>query len=122
MPLRTKEGQADALFAALANPTRRDILDLLLGGDHTVQDIAAHFDMARPSVSEHLKVLKDAELVTETRQGRHRNYTINPHPLYEVQSWLSPYERFWRDRLTDLGRTLDTMPDEPKDDHDESEH
>lgn len=120
MPQRTKITETDALFAALANPTRRDILDLLLGGDQPVQVIAERFDMARPSVSEHLKVLKDAGLVTEARQGRHRRYAINPQPLYEVQHWLSPYERFWRDRLSDLGRTLDAMPDDPKDDHDRS--
>ncbi|MBM7787017.1 ArsR/SmtB family transcription factor [Tenggerimyces flavus] len=112
MPQRVKSTHADALFGALANPTRRDILDLLLSGAQTVQVIAERFDMARPSVSEHLKVLKDAGLVSEERQGRHRYYAIDPVPLYEVQTWLSPYERFWRDRMGDLGRTLDEMPED----------
>jgi DNA-binding transcriptional ArsR family regulator len=95
------------MFGALANPTRRDVLDLLLDGPRTVADIAAHFDMARPSVSEHLKVLRDSGLVSETKDGRFRYYSINPGPLHELQTWLSPYERFWRDRLAAIGDILD---------------
>ncbi|MFG1928045.1 ArsR/SmtB family transcription factor [Cryptosporangium sp. NPDC048952] len=107
MPQRAKSSPADRVFAALANPTRRDVLDLLLDGPRPVQEIAEHFDMARPSVSEHLKVLLDAELVTETRQGRHRVYAVTPDPLQELQSWLTPYERFWRSKLTGLRTYLE---------------
>ena len=115
MPQRAKQSSVDDLFGALANPTRRDILDTLLSGPRTAQVIAERFDMARPSVSEHLKVLKDSGLVSETKRGRHREYSLEPHPLREVQTWLSPYERFWRDRLHDLSETLDSMADAESD-------
>lgn len=109
MPHRAKDSTTDHVFGALANPTRRDVLDLLLHGPRTVADIAARFDMARPSVSEHLKVLRDSGLVTETRHGRHRYYSVNPGPLRELRDWLSPYERFWRDRLAGIGEVLDGL-------------
>lgn len=98
MPQRTKITTTDRLFGALSNPTRRDILDLLLDGEQTVQVIAQHFDMARPSVSEHLKLLKDCRLVLDQQRGRFRYYRVNPIPLRELESWLSPYERFWPER------------------------
>lgn len=109
MPHRAKDLPIDHVLGALANPTRRDVLDLLLHGPRTVTDIAARFDMARPSVSEHLKVLRDTGLVTETKHGRHRYYAVNPEPLHELQEWLTPYERFWRERLVRLGEVLDEV-------------
>jgi DNA-binding transcriptional ArsR family regulator len=112
MPHRAKDSRADRIFGALANPTRRDVLDLLLHGPRTVADIAARFDMARPSVSEHLKVLRDCGLVTETKQGRFRYYAVEPGPLHELREWLTPYERFWRDRLRAMGKVLDDLADD----------
>jgi DNA-binding transcriptional ArsR family regulator len=109
MPQRAKSSPADRVFAALANPTRRDVLDLLLEGPRPVQDIADRFDMARPSVSEHLKVLRDAGLVTETKHGRQRHYAVEPEPLQDLQRWLTPYERFWRGKLGDLREFLDVQ-------------
>jgi DNA-binding transcriptional ArsR family regulator len=109
VPQRTKDSSTDRLFGALANPTRRDVLDLLLSGPRTVADIAAHFDMARPSVSEHLKVLKDGGLVAETRQGRFRCYSVEPMPLRELGEWLRPYERFWRERLAAMAELVDQV-------------
>ena len=67
-----------------------------------MQDLAAHFAMRRPSVSEHLRVLKDAGLVSERRAGRQRYYHLEPQPLQELSQWLSPYERFWRHKLSAL--------------------
>jgi DNA-binding transcriptional ArsR family regulator len=114
MPQRAKSSPADRVFAALANPTRRDVLDLLLDGPRPVQEIAERFDMARPSVSEHLKVLRDAGLVSETKHGRQRLYAVEPDPLRDLQQWLAPYERFWRAKLASLGELLDARhPDEP---------
>ncbi|PXX59270.1 DNA-binding transcriptional ArsR family regulator [Nocardia tenerifensis] len=112
MPQRTKASAVDLLFGALANPTRRDILDGLLDGEQTVQAIAERFDMARPSVSEHLKVLRDCGLVTEEKQGRFRYYRLAAQPLLELRSWLDPYERYWRANLTELGKVLDEMDEE----------
>jgi DNA-binding transcriptional ArsR family regulator len=98
----------DDVFAALANPTRRRLLGLLLDhGAQPVQELADRFDMRRPSLSEHLKVLKDAGLVEERRAGRQRLYTLRPQPLREVADWLGPYERFWRAKLKSLREVLD---------------
>ncbi|MEU2554214.1 ArsR/SmtB family transcription factor [Streptomyces sp. NPDC014684] len=105
----------DRVFAALANSTRREVLRLLRErGPLAVQALADHFDMRRPSLSEHLKVLRDAGLVSERRSGRQRIYRLEAAPLADVQDWLHPYERFWRDRLRDLGDLLDRMPDDER--------
>lgn len=101
------------VFAALANPTRREVLRLLRDeGEQPVQRLADRFEIRRPSLSEHLRVLKDAGLVTERPVGRQRVYALRPEPLREVADWLTPYERFWRQRLAGLGDVLDAMPDE----------
>lgn len=95
------------VFSAVGNPHRRRILDLLLAQPQSVGTLAASFEMSRPSVSEHLKVLKDAGLVTEERQGRERIYRVDPRTLRPVVDWLSPYESFWRESLKDLKALLD---------------
>jgi DNA-binding transcriptional ArsR family regulator len=106
-------GGADSpVFAAVASPARRQLLGLLLEhGPLPVQDLAAHFAMRRPSVSEHLRVLKDAGLVSERRAGRQRYYHLEPQPLQELSQWLSPYERFWRNKLSGLRELLDSGGD-----------
>lgn len=97
----------DTIFAALANPTRRELLRLLRDeGQQPVQRLADHFAMQRPSISEHLKVLRDVGLVGEHRQGRQRYYYLEGAPLREIQEWLAPYERFWQDRFANLERLL----------------
>ncbi|GAA1531940.1 metalloregulator ArsR/SmtB family transcription factor [Actinomadura kijaniata] len=101
----------DDVFAALASPVRRDLLRLLLDGERTVNDLAAHFAMARPSVSEHLRVLRETGLVAETRHGRERRYRLEPGPLMGLADWLHPYERFWRRKLADLRTVLDEEDD-----------
>ncbi|NMH96536.1 metalloregulator ArsR/SmtB family transcription factor [Pseudonocardia acidicola] len=113
MPRQPRSSTADGVFAALANPTRRDVLDLLLAGPQPVSRIAARFEMSRPSVSEHLKVLRDAGLVTETRAGRQRLYAVSAQPLAELRDWLTPYERFWRSALSDLAGYLDEAAGRP---------
>jgi DNA-binding transcriptional ArsR family regulator len=107
------DGTEDQVFAALASPVRRDVLRLLReGGPQPVQELAAHFDMARPSFSEHLRVLREAGLVSERKDGRQRFYRLDAVPLAEVQDWLHPYERFWRERMAELGKVLDNLEDE----------
>ena len=101
--------RTDDVFAALASPARREVLRLLLDGPRTAGDLAAHFDMRRPSVSEHLRVLREAGLVSERRAGRERRYQLEPHPLMEVRDWLDPYERFWRERLKSLRDVLEDL-------------
>lgn len=106
MPIRSKASATDRVFGALANPTRRDILDALLTTHQSAGDIAARFDMARPSVSEHLRVLVSCGLVTERRAGRTVIFSVAPEPLRAVADWLNPYERYWRDRLAGLSAVL----------------
>ncbi len=101
--------KTDDVFAALASPARREMFQLLLDGPRTVNDIASHFDMRRPSVSEHLRVLRDATLVTERRAGRERHYQLEADPLMGLRDWLHPYELFWRDRLSALRDVLEDM-------------
>jgi DNA-binding transcriptional ArsR family regulator len=102
-------GVADppGIFGALASPVRREILSLLLGGPQPVNRLAAHFEMTRPSVSEHLRVLLEAGLVDQTRSGRQRLYELRPEPLAQLRDWLHPYERFWRTKLRTLHQMLD---------------
>lgn len=100
----------DDVFAAVANGHRRRLLDLLLAEPQSVNALAAHFQMRRPSVSEHLKVLKDAGLVSEERRGRERIYRVDAQELSPVAEWLSPYEVFWRETLKDLREHLDRNP------------
>jgi DNA-binding transcriptional ArsR family regulator len=101
------------IFAAIASPVRREVLRLLReGGPQPVLDLAGHFEMARPSFSEHLRVLREAGLVSDRKNGRRRLYQLEAMPLTEVQDWLTPYERFWRERMSDLRALLDRMDDE----------
>jgi DNA-binding transcriptional ArsR family regulator len=95
------------VFSSLASPVRRSLLDLLADRPQTVEELASRFDMRRPSVSQHLRILKDSGLVCEQRSGRHRLYQIDATPLREVADWLHPFERFWRERLTVLAQLLD---------------
>jgi DNA-binding transcriptional ArsR family regulator len=104
---------ADHVFTALASPARRELLRLLLDeGAQPAGRLAERFDMSRPSVSEHLKVLKDAGLVAESRKGRERHYRLEAAPLMDLRDWLSPYEDFWRDRLARLSDLMDEMEDD----------
>jgi len=112
LPRRLKTDPLDEVFGALANPTRRDILDALLDGELTAGELAGKFDMARPSVSEHLRALRESGLVEERQKGRHRFYRVTGEPMAELVDWLTPYEHFWRDRMTALGGVLDEMDDE----------
>lgn len=95
------------VFAALASPVRRELLDLLRDRPRPVNELARLFDMQRPSVSEHLRVLRQAGLVTDERRGRERLYRIDAEPLQAVASWLHPYEKFWQGRLRSLRNLLD---------------
>ncbi len=94
------------VFAVLANPVRRRILELLLERPYTVNSLVDAFKLHRPSVSEHLQVLRNARLVRDQRRGRERYYYIEPARLVEVNDWLKPFEHYWRERLQSLDDTL----------------
>jgi DNA-binding transcriptional ArsR family regulator len=95
------------VFGAISHPARRRMLDLLVGGDRAVNAIAADFEMSRPAVSQHLRVLLEAGLVTEQRHGRERRYRLAPERLGPVRDWLSHYERFWDDHFSRLRQHLE---------------
>ena len=95
------------VFHAVADPTRRAILDRLRGGGSAVADLAAGFDMTRPAVSKHLRVLRDARLVHEERDGRQRVYRLTPGPLRDVSQWIESYRNFWPANLASLKRHLE---------------
>jgi DNA-binding transcriptional ArsR family regulator len=94
------------VFSAISHPARRRMLDLLAEADRPVNAIAGHFRMSRPAVSQHLRVLLNAGLVTEQRHGRERRYRFVPERLGPVRDWIDHYERFWDDRLQRLQKTL----------------
>ena len=99
------------VFLAIAHPTRRAILDRLRTGDQPVSAVAEPFDMTLPAVSQQLRILRQAGLVTERRMGRQRVYRLNPAPLREVRDWMRDYEQFWTKRLRRLGDYLDSHKD-----------
>lgn len=94
-------------FHAVADPTRRAILDQLRGGSAPVTAIAANFRMSRPAVSKHLRILREARLVTEKRDGRQRVYELTPGPLLECAHWLEGYRSFWQVNLLSLKRHVE---------------
>ncbi len=92
----------EATFSALADPTRRAVLDLLRTGRQPAGQIASAFPVSRPAISKHLRLLRRAHLVHEQREGRNRFYQLNPEPLKAVDSWLEHYRSFWSASLVNL--------------------
>jgi DNA-binding transcriptional ArsR family regulator len=103
-------------FAALADPTRRKIVELLAERDRDAGELAASFPLSRPAVSRHLRVLKESGLVTVRPRAQRRVFSLDPRPLDELASWLDRYRSFWSQRLdaleTELARSrrLRTQP------------
>ncbi len=89
--------------AALADPTRRRILEMLMDGETAAGRLAEAFPVSRPAVSRHLRVLRDAGLVRVRADGQRRVYALDPRPLAELDAWLEPYRRLWAERLDALG-------------------
>jgi DNA-binding transcriptional ArsR family regulator len=98
---------AKDVFQAIADPTRRRILDLLSGGEQPVSDLASRFDVTLSAISQHLGVLREVGLVVGRQEGRERIYRLNATALKEVSDWVGQYERFWRERLAALGDHLE---------------
>jgi DNA-binding transcriptional ArsR family regulator len=85
---------SDPVFRALADPTRRAILDLLADSDHSVKELTARFDMSQPAISQHLAELRDAHLIAAHRTGREHRYRLTARPLRPVIAWLDGFRRF----------------------------
>jgi len=94
------------VFGAISHPARRRMLDLLVETERSVSTIAGQFQMSRPAVSQHLRILLGAGLVTEQRHGRERRYRLVPERLSPVRDWIAHYERFWNDHLQRLQKQL----------------
>lgn len=95
------------VFHAIADPKRRQILDLLQDGERPVGELVPHLGVSIGAVSQHLRVLRECGLVTQRKDGRHRRYRVTPAPLREVVDWTEPYTRFWKGRMRKLGQYLD---------------
>lgn len=99
----------EAAFSALADPTRRAVLDLLRRGSRPAGQIARAFPISRPAISKHLRLLRRARLVQERRQGRLRVYQLDARPLKAIDSWLSGYRMFWQSNLRSLKHFIETQ-------------
>lgn len=97
-------------FAAVADPNRRAILDALRERQHAVGELVELTGLSQPSVSKHLRVLRDAELVESRVDGKRRLYALRPDGLSDVDQWLAPYRAFWNERLDALERHLEEHP------------
>ena len=110
-PRRPAAEPLDAVFAALADPTRRAIVERLTEGEATVGELADPFDMSLPAVSKHLRVLEEAGVIERRRDGRMRRCRLVEDPLGDAISWIVRYGTFWEERLDALGDLLERMPE-----------
>ena len=99
----------ESAFAIVAEPNRRAILSFLLSSERSVGEIERELGMPQPSVSKHLRVLRDAGLVESRIEAQRRLYQLRPEPLMELDAWLAPFRRFWSQHLDALERHLDRM-------------
>lgn len=102
------------VFEVLAEPTRRAIVTLLADTERSVGDIETALALPQPSVSKHLKVLREAGFVEARADAQRRLYRLRPEPLQELDAWLAPFRRFWEARVDALERHLDLMEKGPK--------
>jgi DNA-binding transcriptional ArsR family regulator len=99
----------ESVFEIIAEPNRRAILSLLVSSQQSVGQIERQLRMPQPTVSKHLRVLRDAGFVESTVDAQRRLYRLNPEPLQQVDAWLAPFRRFWSAHLDALERHLDRM-------------
>ena len=111
---------ADA-FNAVAEPRRREILDLLAGGERPVNDLVALLGLGQPQVSKHLRVLREVGLVDVRDQGRQRMYRLNGEPLKPIHDWVKNYERTWNERFDVMDELLDELKGEEQGNGDKDE-
>jgi DNA-binding transcriptional ArsR family regulator len=102
-----KRRQRDSVFRAIADPTRREILDILRGGRQTVGEIAENFRMSRPAVSKHLRLLRTAGLIVTRKEGTANLCGLNAAPLRVIDDWLQDYETFWGETLHSLKKHME---------------
>jgi DNA-binding transcriptional ArsR family regulator len=103
----------ESSFTIVAEPNRRAILSLLLAADRSVGELERELRLSQPSVSKHLRVLRDAGFVEARIEAQRRLYRLKPEPLMELDAWLVPFRRFWSKHLDALEQHLDKMEDAP---------
>ncbi|MBM7563249.1 ArsR/SmtB family transcription factor [Paenibacillus sacheonensis] len=96
------------VFQAIADPTRREVLKLLVDQEMPVNVISGHFPISRTAVSKHLRILSEAGLVTERKVGRETRYKLETQPLQELRNWLHYYERYWENKMSALQRLVES--------------
>ncbi|MCP3918033.1 MAG: winged helix-turn-helix transcriptional regulator [bacterium] len=94
-----RSSQLDLVFSALADPTRRGMLERLAEGETNVGTLAAPHDMSQPAVSKHLRVLERAGLIQRTRHGREHRIRVDPRPIEAASTWIEHYTRFWKQQF-----------------------
>jgi len=104
--VKYQDDALDAVFAALADPTRRGVLETLSGGSVPVTELAAPHDMSLPGFMKHLRVLEDAGLIERAKEGRVVSCELSAAPMKAAAAWMSRYEKFWTDKLDSLARYL----------------
>ena len=102
-------------FDVLAEPTRRQILDLVRDEERSVNELVLDLDMSQPAVSKHLRILRDSGFVRSRVAGQRRMYRVEPKAFVEVEDWLEPYRQMWEDRLDSLQRYLESVQKEDGD-------
>jgi DNA-binding transcriptional ArsR family regulator len=103
----------ESAFAIIAEPNRRAILSLLSTSERSVGEIGRHLELSQPSISKHLRVLREAGFVEARVDAQRRMYRIRPEPLVEVDEWLAPFRRFWSKHVDALERHLDRVDPRP---------
>ncbi len=104
------EDNLTAVYSAIADPTRRELMALLANSEMNITTLASHFLVSRVAITKHLLVLRAAGLVREHKVGREHRYQLNPQPLREAQQWLAHYERFWDEKLANLQAHIENNP------------
>jgi DNA-binding transcriptional ArsR family regulator len=111
--MRHIPAMASTSFAIVAEPNRRAILSLLLSAERSVGELERQLRMSQPSVSKHLRVLRQAGFVESRIEAQRRLYRLRPEPLMELDAWLAPFRRFWSKHVDALERHLDAMENVP---------
>lgn len=115
------DNSLDATFGALADPTRRSILERLISGESSVTALAEPFDMSLPAVSKHLRVLEKAGLLTQEKDGRVRRCRVDAAPMKAAADWIGRYRKFWEEQLDSLATYIDRMREEENEQDDGSD-
>jgi DNA-binding transcriptional ArsR family regulator len=113
-PMARAATTADA-FNAVAEPRRRQILDVLAGGERPVNDVVRELGLPQPQVSKHLRVLREVGAVDVREEGRQRLYRLNGHALKPIHDWVKAYERLWAERFDELDDVLEDLKQKEED-------